>query len=192
MSVVAQSSSGGCSCMVCGKWLTDPISVELRVGPVCRGSGKYIPRTKDRKRKKTKQLSLFDDMKAHYEWGITDGVIWVIDLDRGKSVTNDLANVVMEIDAGFPFPKEGTSIFDYPLMYRDTTKTWDGIILRGIPQDREKVREHGFNEHHNYGEDFYPIRETDFQVALQKCLKWNALYPHGTQRVQKGLLPEEK
>ncbi len=164
------------TCVLCGKMLKDPVSVSMGVGPVCRSTGIYIPRSSGiREKTKTGQLSMFEATKAVFTWYRGDGILWILDQDKGRTVTNDLANVVKEIDKHLT--DHGDSIYNYALMYRDTDNMYDGIILRN-----EKPNG-AFSEHFSYGEDFYPIRESSFDLAHDKCLKWHSTYPHGTKRV---------
>ncbi len=59
--------------------------------------------------------------KAGYDYGITDGVIWIIDQDTSKmSVTNDIENVVEEI------AKKENIMKLTPVVYRDSQGIWDG------------------------------------------------------------------
>lgn len=48
-------------------------------------------------------------------------IITIIDEDRGMSVTNDIENVVKEIES-----LHGLDADDYLIIYRDTDGTWDG------------------------------------------------------------------
>lgn len=86
------------SCRVCGKDLTDPVSVALGIGPIC-----YMER-------KMKELnsgdSLFAD-RAVYTVDDDGDFIKIIDLDEGRTVTNDARNVVRDlVKAGYDVDKK--------------------------------------------------------------------------------------
>ena len=105
---------GMSNCRVCGKVLTDPISVELGIGPVCRMTDKEnrVERTKD----------MFSEAQFSYE--IKDNVVVIYDLDNGqKSVTNDAENVIQKIH------NELGSLDSYRVIYRDSMKIFDEIMV---------------------------------------------------------------
>lgn len=56
--------------------------------------------------------------------GVSDSFLAIVDLDQGKSVTNDAENVVAELLENFP---------DREIAYRDTTGTWAWIKHTGTP-----------------------------------------------------------
>lgn len=80
--------------------------------------------------------------RASYDWGITQGVVWIEDLDQGKSVTNDIENVIADI-------KE--HILGKPVIYKDSLGVWDGISISN-----------------NKFTGFYSINERGLQSAILK------------------------
>lgn len=50
---------------------------------------------------------------------IEDDRVFIVDLDQGKSVTNDAENVWREVQSNFPGRR---------LIYRDTMNRWDEIV----------------------------------------------------------------
>ena len=113
------------SCIDCNKPLTNPISQALGKGPVCRVGGKNRSLNRE---------SLFA-MRANFNWGIMthdtnqdlSKVLWIVDLDLvGKSVTNDMENVLDDISLALGSEDD---IRRYKLMYKDSQGTWDGIRI---------------------------------------------------------------
>jgi len=68
------------SCNICGKPLTDPISIELGIGPVC-----YV------KKKLQEAMSRNENLfanRAEYDYGTSDGVLWIRDRGGYTAVNN--------------------------------------------------------------------------------------------------------
>lgn len=80
--------------------------MKLGIGPVCRArNGKPImPRNNTR--------------SAYRIAKVSADCIWIVDLDIGKSVTNDAENVTKEIQATYPGRR---------IIYRDTSGSWDEL-----------------------------------------------------------------
>lgn len=77
------------------------------------------------------------------------GLIVIIDKDlNGPSVTNDIENVIFDINANFHL---GNFIWDCIVVYRDSDRMWD----------RVHVDQDGFFAH------FGPIRKTDLVEAVR-------------------------
>jgi hypothetical protein len=58
-------------------------------------------------------------VRALFDCGVKDGVIWVEDLDQGAmSVTNDAEAVVEHVTRRFGM---------LPVVYQDSTGLWDGL-----------------------------------------------------------------
>jgi hypothetical protein len=87
----------------------------------------------------------------------TDGlVLWIKDMDLGgKSVTNDMENVLQRII------DEGTNIYNYRIMYRDSSGTWDGVTVS------KTVKRIKFS--------FFAISEKDYDRAKSKLLSLTKL-----------------
>ncbi|WP_157266396.1 DUF6011 domain-containing protein [Azohydromonas aeria] len=103
-------------CLICGKPLTDPVSVALKIGPVCRCQIK-MAEAMDR------TMDLFGPPRSTYSWTVEDGVICIVDLNGGKSVTNDAENVIADlVTAGAP-------VDTMPVIYRDSVGVWDELAV---------------------------------------------------------------
>lgn len=87
-----------------------------------------------------------NDYAPDYDCQIVDDVIVIFDLDRGnRSVTNGVGNVLRRVSQSLG------GIGRRPVIYRDSTKTFDGVLHDG---DRF--------------EGFYSIGETVLESALAK------------------------
>ena len=106
-------SSGACE--VCGRPLTDPVSIEAGIGPICRAAGH-----------RRRQLGLFDN-PADYRIELAGDVICISDLDLGgRTVTNDAAGVIGDL------LRLGYDLTRMPVIYRDTQGNWDELrVLNG-------------------------------------------------------------
>jgi hypothetical protein len=60
--------------------------------------------------------------RASYSFQIVDSVIAITDHDEGRSVTNDVENVVADF-------RYGTDLAGYRMIYRDTMGIWDEILI---------------------------------------------------------------
>lgn len=151
-----QTRTGPC-CNICGKPLTDPVSVERGIGPECYGSQK-------RREHADKTGNLFAPPRADYTWGVDGHVLWIIDNDNGKSVTNDIEFVLGDI-----FEAIGQDLFSKLVMYRDSRKIWDGVRLK----DRNVVKgiqPGGERSPYVVIDDFFSINEMEYQPAKMKLL----------------------
>lgn len=104
-------------CRNCGKPLTNPMSVQLGMGPVC------YPRRRTRHPRQKRAMSRDPSgiPRADYTWHLDGEVVVIVDLDRGRSVTNDADRVIEDLIAA------GLRIDDYAVIYLDTMKRWDGL-----------------------------------------------------------------
>lgn len=159
---------GNC-CAVCGKPLTDPVSVDIGIGPVCRMNRK-------KRQRGDRESTLFDKI-ALYTWGIDGRVIWIKDPNEDhRSVTNDAENVLTEIAGELDRP-----LTDYLVMYRDSEGIWDQIVIKSIGSLRELEAALGWLENRRktgrdywsrYVDiDFYSLNEKDYQAAMTKLLE---------------------
>ena len=134
-------------CCVCGKGLSDPTSVSLGIGPVCRAKYKNIQIRDGRGQK-----DMFSN-GADYDWGTKDNILWITDLNKGNvSVTNDIENVVKEIGTamgGLDAIKKCKAI-----IYRDSMGVWDGVRIKKEIGERPVV-------------EIYPVHTKDFEKALE-------------------------
>jgi len=63
------------------------------------------------------------EFRSDYTYSIDDGVICIIDLDKGtNSVTYDIENVLADISI-----EEGHSLSQMPIIYRDSQGLWDAV-----------------------------------------------------------------
>jgi hypothetical protein len=61
-------------------------------------------------------------LRAVYSRAVHGDVIAIVDLCGGKSVTNDVENVIADLEAQFDLSK-------YRVIYRDTRGIWDQILV---------------------------------------------------------------
>ncbi|GAB2571995.1 DUF6011 domain-containing protein [Spirosoma areae] len=143
-------------CRICGKLLTDPVSVERGIGPEC--AGKY-----KRSEHADKTGNLFAH-RAEYSWGVDGHILWIQDEEGAKSVTNDIEFVMGDI-----FDAIGQQLFNKLIMYRDSMHIWDGVRLAnrdcyvGITAGNERSSRVDID-------DFFSIHETDYKAAKLKLL----------------------
>ena len=104
------------NCNICGKPLTDPVSLDFGIGPVCRLNLKILE-------SKNMTGNLFSP-RADFSYTVQRGVVCITDHDNGKSVTNDIAAVLADI-AG------EVNLSAHRVIYRDTLKIWDEVVLVG-------------------------------------------------------------
>lgn len=102
-----------CSC--CGKPLSDPISMEIGMGPVCRQNIKLLEAANNTR-------NLFGD-RADYDYTVEDGLICIVDNDRGPSVTNDVHEVIGDL------MRDGLDLAKLRVIYRDSMGIWDEIVV---------------------------------------------------------------
>jgi hypothetical protein len=94
--------------------------------------------------------------KSNYTWKVTEDVLHIEDLNLGgKTVTNDIENVIDEI-----YRTIGEKIKDYKIIYRDSEEMWDGVTPSWGVKKCVSC-------------DFYHIGETDFILALEKTKRKN-------------------
>lgn len=136
------------SCRRCNKSLSDPVSVDAGMGYICRH------KLKD-KDMKDKEPSLFP-CEYHWHTDEKESMLFIEDLDSGKTVTNDIKNVLKTI-----FEELKTdSQRKWKIMYKDTFGVWDGVSAQIIKSDTGKIT---ISE-----TQFYSINETDFNKAKEK------------------------
>lgn len=100
-------------CKVCGKPLTDELSMRAGMGPICRQNAG--PRTAD----------LFTS-RSDFTVEQDGDVLIIRDLDRGgRSVTNDGDGVIMDL------AKRGLLKDGMRVIYRDSSGEWDEMLHRG-------------------------------------------------------------
>ena len=67
-------------------------------------------------------MFLKNKLRAVYSRAVHGNVIAIIDRDEGKSVTNDVENVIADLAADFDLSK-------YRVIYKDTRGVWDQILI---------------------------------------------------------------
>jgi hypothetical protein len=102
-------------CKFCHKKLTDALSVKLGIGPVCRLNSKIAEITR---------RDPFALPRACYDYEIVNGVVCIVDNDRGNSVTNDARNVIADLCS------DGIDL-QMPVIYRGTDGVWDRLVVIG-------------------------------------------------------------
>jgi len=143
------NSKGTCNC--CGKPLTDRISVDFGIGPVCRVK---------RKTQEAQERSgnMFAN-RAEYDWEfcMRGKILSITDEGGLKSVTNDLENILHDIQDTIPI----NDLLKARIMYRDSMGIWDGVKVKyndGLAI--ESVT-------------FFPLTEKDFGRACEKLLSYS-------------------
>ena len=86
--------------------------------------------------------------ETDYLYQIESGVLVIIDLNRGISVTNNIKYILLEI-------KDELGTLPDKIIYRDSRGEFDGIEHK----DGQFKR-------------FFPVRESDLQNAIEKVGKW--------------------
>ncbi len=108
-------------CSICGKRLSNPVSMEHGIGPVCRIKQKNL------KSKNDAQLNIFAN-RSNYTYSIEGSIIMIQDLGGYKSVTNDMWSVLYDIRID-----ENIDPQDYLIMYKDSRGIWDGVEYNDGP-----------------------------------------------------------
>lgn len=103
------------ACSVCGRELTDPVSVARGIGPECIMGVKSDM---------LGQRSLFAT-RAKYDYRIKSNTIVMRDLGGGMSLTNDMENAIQELSEALG------GLDGYQIMYRDSFGMWDGVVFKG-------------------------------------------------------------
>jgi len=102
---------------------------------------------------------------AVFSYGIEKefNVIWLEDLNGEKSLTNDIEFAINKIT--FENDLFLSDLINYKIMYKDSTGIWDGVKLKLT------VNEFMGNEFSLIDDvSFFPISETDYELALYKLL----------------------
>lgn len=129
------------ACKVCGRPLKSPASIEKGVGPVCGGGFKKSYR-------RLRDDDTLDMFNAEFAYKFRDGVLVIHDANRGgKSVTNDMENVLKRI-----IKETGKPDHDTPIVYLDSMQQFDGVQYNPVT---DKVT-------------FLPIRAAIEEDAIQK------------------------
>lgn len=61
-------------------------------------------------------------LRAVYSRTVYGNVIAIVDLNQGKSVTNDAENVIKDLDATF-------DLSNYRVIYKDSRNIWDELLV---------------------------------------------------------------
>lgn len=104
-------------CVRCKRPLKNPITVQAGYGPICwtkmQGGAK--------KSVNEKQRGFFE---ADFDFKLGQDAVIIYDLDLGgKSVTNDIENVLKKIKLTIP------NLFDFKVIYKDSLGTFDQVII---------------------------------------------------------------
>lgn len=136
------------SCSVCGKTLTDPISIAFKTGPVCR---------LNKKLENMNSGNLFA-ARAEYAYDVEGSILWIEDKGGLKTVTNDIENILVDIALIQNISKKR-------IMYKDSDGIWDGINATITTKNVD-----GKNKISISNLDFFPITEKEFGKAKEKLL----------------------
>lgn len=106
------------NCAKCGRPLKNPKSMEHGYGPEC-----WSKVTEGIKKERTDGSANRSDYAYHINSKHGKQVLVIEDLDRGgMSVTNNIEAIIAEIA-----DEIGTSIYQMPIVYRDSEGQYDGI-----------------------------------------------------------------
>lgn len=144
------TKTSACNC--CGKPLSDPVSVELGIGPVCRVQNKLQEFGE-------KSGNMFAN-RSKYQYEVFRNVLCITDEGGYKSVTNDMENVLQDILNDIEAGEEKFDMSKGKIMYKDSMGIWDGV---NVTLSGSKIS----------GISFYPLTEKDFNKALEKIRNIN-------------------
>lgn len=136
------------TCSICGKPLTDPVSVAHGTGPVCR---------LNKKLENMNSGNLFAS-RAEYSYDVEGGILWIEDKGGLKTVTNDIDNILKDIGMI-------QDISNKKIMYKDSDGIWDGI---SATITTKKVMGENIVSISNL--NFFPLTEKEFGKAKEKLL----------------------
>lgn len=105
------SEANQSKCSACGRALKNPKWVERGIGPICARKAGI----------KKGDFALYaETRRSNYSvTSVHDGIVWIVDNNIGRSVTNDAENVTMELNQQFPHHR---------IIYRDTIGQWDELV----------------------------------------------------------------
>lgn len=162
-------NAGGSVCSNCHKPLSDPISVRLGMGPVCR----VLLKTQEYE-KGGSQMDFFKE-GADYDYQFRENgkVLAITDLDRGnRSVTNDIENVLAKIAA-----QEKTTptelLHGRLVIYRDSRGVWDGI---------EATVLNAGGKAEAFSCQFYAVNKESVEEAVQAAINRHAVLKRMNER----------
>lgn len=144
-------------CRICGRPLTDPVSVELSIGPICRITGKLESMNE-------KTGNMFAN-RSEFDYGhdVQSDCIWIIDKGGMRTVTNDIENVLKDIATNLGEDAFRTT---KKIMYKDAFEIWDGIDaefeFHSAPSGHREARIRKI--------EFFPLTEKDFDKAKEKLI----------------------
>jgi len=116
-------------CKICGKELTNPVSIVIGVGPVCRGENIH------------KERSTPNMFPSEYSYHFDEGILVIIDHGGVKSVTNDMENIIAKIESD-----KGISISDCPIMYKDSIGVFDAVKYIGFSVEFKGLGKQDYTE----------------------------------------------
>ena len=133
-------------CNICGKPLSDPISIKMEIGPVCRVNLKQAELD-------AKIGDLFH-AKPDFTWDIANGVLMMVDTGQGMSLTNGMELALKEVAETIGVSR----LRQLQIMYCDSMGVWDEVVLQG---DAGGIGTVGFR----------PLTEYDRRAAYNKLKK---------------------
>lgn len=107
-------------------------------------------------------------LRARYEFGIEENIVWLADLNYGKSLTNDIENCVAETLINLDLFDEYQK---YDIIYRDSDGTWDRIFVREINQDLIRHQLRRFRMTDAIKVDFAPLGAKSLIEAIKLLSK---------------------
>lgn len=104
-------------CRVCGKPLSDPVSMALEIGPTCRMKLKLMEAN-------DMNGNLFGEQAASFSVDVDEEFVTIIDHDTGRTVTNEARNIIAALVG------QGIDVDAHLVIYRDTMGVWDRIVTK--------------------------------------------------------------
>lgn len=126
-------------CSMCGKKLTETISVAIGIGPVCR--------MKSKRKELIMGNNLFSN-RALYVFSVFNNYLIIEDLNGMKSVTNDMDNILEDLN------KQITGLDKKKVIYKDSMGVWDEVRFKSTGN-------------HIHSITFHSIGENDMMKALE-------------------------
>lgn len=126
-------------CSMCGKRLREPISVSIGIGPVCR------------MKIKIKELKMGNNLfsnRSLYDFKFDDDIVCIEDLNGMKSVTNDMDNILEDLNKQIP------GLERKKVIYKDSFGVWDEVRFK-------------ISSCHIHSITFHPIGEKEVNKALE-------------------------
>lgn len=74
--------------------------------------------------------------RSNYSWGIEDGILWLVDNNQGRSLTNDMENALVEIFTELRSQQPKVDFMALDICYADTLGSWDEVVIDQFDPDQ--------------------------------------------------------